>query len=352
MASTVRGRFWRLNPSEFRFRHTFATGFHPRYRGTTFHVNPGILWHILKQPPSLLLIGGGWHLPTAFMSALIPSMLRRGSLTILWAEANRAAMAHPDGPAAMLRRVVARKACAFAVPGRVAESTIREDWGITDRPFLLLPNLVDEQVFGGKVAQLRLRRNELRERWEVLSSDLVLLWPARLHERTKGILNFLQTVRPLVPRHAKILIAGEGPDRKQIETWLAHAGCDAVRLLGQQSEGNMLELFALADVLLLPSLADPNPLSVIEGLWAGLPVLVSNRCGNWPEAVEERKNGWVVDPASRLSMSAAFADMVAMSPAQMTDLGLASAHLARRRFASKPAASAFADALTAFTEAK
>lgn len=43
----------------------------------------------------------------------------------------------------------------------------------------------------------------------------------------------------------------------------------------------------------MPSLSDPNPLTCIEALWSGLPLLVSNHVGNYPEVVKEDKNGFV-----------------------------------------------------------
>lgn len=45
----------------------------------------------------------------------------------------------------------------------------------------------------------------------------------------------------------------------------------------------------------MPSLSDPNPLTCVEAVWAGLPLLVSNHVGNYPEIVEIGKNGFVFD---------------------------------------------------------
>lgn len=57
----------------------------------------------------------------------------------------------------------------------------------------------------------------------------------------------------------------------------------------------MIALYAMSDVFLLPSLSDPNPLSCIEALWAGLPMLISCHCGNYPEVVRLGENGYVFD---------------------------------------------------------
>ena len=57
----------------------------------------------------------------------------------------------------------------------------------------------------------------------------------------------------------------------------------------------MIELYAIADALLLPSLSDANPLTCIESLWAGLSLFISSHCGNYPEVIEKEKNGYVFD---------------------------------------------------------
>ena len=66
-----------------------------------------------------------------------------------------------------------------------------------------------------------------------------------------------------------------------------------VRLLGFQNQGAIVELYSIADVFLLPSLSDANPLTCIEALWAGLPLFISNHCGNYPEVVKPEENGYV-----------------------------------------------------------
>ena len=47
---------------------------------------------------------------------------------------------------------------------------------------------------------------------------------------------------------------------------------------------------------ILPSITDPNPLSAIEALASGLPLLLSNNCGNVKECVLNNQNGWSFDP--------------------------------------------------------
>jgi glycosyltransferase involved in cell wall biosynthesis len=51
----------------------------------------------------------------------------------------------------------------------------------------------------------------------------------------------------------------------------------------------------------LPSLKDPSPLSPIEAIAAGLPILVSSRIGNLEDVLAEGINGWSYDPFDEIN---------------------------------------------------
>ena len=46
----------------------------------------------------------------------------------------------------------------------------------------------------------------------------------------------------------------------------------------------------------MPSIIDPNPLSAIEALASGLPILLSKHCGNVKECIIHNQNGWSFNP--------------------------------------------------------
>ena len=63
--------------------------------------------------------------------------------------------------------------------------------------------------------------------------------------------------------------------------------------MGYKNQDEVIELYAACDFFLMPSLSDANPLTCVEALWAGKPLLVSNHVGNYPEAISEGNNGYV-----------------------------------------------------------
>ncbi len=343
MAARAPDRFWTFDAGPWCFEHAIARGIHPAVNGWAYHLNPGILWRLVASPPRWILLGGAWGQPTTFLSALC-GRLRR-SLVIFWSEANRDATTRRSGPIAAARRAVLRLADAFAVPGSIARSTIGEDWSVGDRRFVPLPNVVDECVFSIARPDAAERARRLRQ-FGVPPNARVFFWPARLHEPSKGIINFLDAVRGELTGNDVIIIAGEGPDRARIEQWLQrHALAGRVRLLGFQAQAHVVTWLSVADVLLLPSLRDPNPLAVIEGLWAGLPLILSRRCGNWPEALPAGDNGWLIDPAAGESMALAMRDAVRAPAHRLAQMGETSRRIAAQHFATDRSVRVFADAL-------
>lgn len=91
-----------------------------------------------------------------------------------------------------------------------------------------------------------------------------------------------------------LVLVGSGPQEAQLRE-AAQSMRDVVFAGFQQSDG-VRAYFGLASCLVLPSLSEPWGLVVNEAMAAGLPVLVSYRCGCVPELVRPGLNGYVCDP--------------------------------------------------------
>ncbi len=90
-------------------------------------------------------------------------------------------------------------------------------------------------------------------------------------------------------RLARLVLVGEGPEESAIRETIARLGLqDCVRLLGLRSD--VSRLLRAADVFLLSSINEGIPLTVIEAMAAGLPV-VSTAAGGVGEVVLDGKTG-------------------------------------------------------------
>lgn len=92
----------------------------------------------------------------------------------------------------------------------------------------------------------------------------------------------------------RILIAGEGPDRRRLAGLIADRQLqDVVTLLGSRSD--VPDLIAACDVATLSSYSETTPLAIMEYMALGKPV-VATRVGGIPDLIEDGVNGLLVEP--------------------------------------------------------
>ncbi len=93
---------------------------------------------------------------------------------------------------------------------------------------------------------------------------------------------------------AHFVIIGDGPERSNIENTIAALKLEkSVSLLGTRSDTP--RLLAAMDVFALTSHNEASPVSILEALSCGVPV-VSTRVGSVAESVHDQWNGFTVEP--------------------------------------------------------
>jgi glycosyltransferase involved in cell wall biosynthesis len=146
-------------------------------------------------------------------------------------------------------------------------------------------------------------RDTVRKELKLSADDFVLMQVARL-DYLKDHGTSLQTVALLKSAGlpVKLVIVGDGPERVKIEKQHAELQLgDSVRMLGQRSD--IPRLIQAADALLLTSISEGIPLTLIEGMAAGLPIVATD-VGGVSEVVEQEVTGLLAPPRNPQQLSA------------------------------------------------
>jgi glycosyltransferase involved in cell wall biosynthesis len=103
-------------------------------------------------------------------------------------------------------------------------------------------------------------------------------------------------------------IVGDGPARTSLEDLVARLGlADCVRFDGTVSD--IAPILAESDIFVLSSRSEGMPMSVLEAMATGLPVVATD-VGGLRELVDD-ENGRIVPPGDRVAMAAMIAELAA-----------------------------------------
>jgi glycosyltransferase involved in cell wall biosynthesis len=186
----------------------------------------------------------------------------------------------------------------------------------------------------------RRQRAATRRELGLDDDDFAVLCVANLRPE-KGPLAFVNAVlraRAQVPR-LRGLVAGDGPERASMEELVA--GCDGVTLLG--TRGDVPDLIEACDAFCLLSDAEALPISILEAMALGRPVLTTD-VGGTAEAVAHAETGLVVAAGDEAGAAAALARL-AVQPDWARELGERGRARQRERFGGEAMVEGYAAAL-------
>ena len=153
-----------------------------------------------------------------------------------------------------------------------------------------------------------------------IDADTPLLVCAARLEREKDVASLMSAVKIVRERvpGVRCLVAGEGAERSALDAQVQALGLeDSVTLLGFRADAPAL--MAAADVFVLPSLAEPFGLVLLEAMALGLPV-VATRAGGPLEIIVDGKTGFLVPPSSPNALADALQTLLA-NPALARRMG-------------------------------
>lgn len=181
---------------------------------------------------------------------------------------------------------------AIVVPSGFLEEIFRKREIAT----IIVPNIVNLDRFSGKIDTEN--QNIANAPHIILTRNL-----EEIYDNTTAIRAFHQ-VRKLFP-DAKLTIAGSGTEFLMLQALVGELGIDdAVTFTGQIDNEAIAALYHSADVMVNPSLVDNMPISLLEALACGVPV-VSTDVGGISYLVTHNKTALLVPPKDPMAMSRA-----------------------------------------------
>lgn len=110
--------------------------------------------------------------------------------------------------------------------------------------------------------------------------------------KEKGILNLIEAIGDIPD--AKLLIAGDGPERERIEAYISEHKLDGrITILGYQNQDSIHKYITNSRFVVIPSICNENcPYSVLEAMEIGKPI-VASRIGGIPELIADGENGYL-----------------------------------------------------------
>ena len=156
-----------------------------------------------------------------------------------------------------------------------------------------------------------------------VAEDAPLLCIGRLVEQ-KGFDMAIEALALVVDRHpdARLVIAGTGPDRDDLEALAARLGVGRnVELRGRVEPDDVFDLLSASRALVMPSRYEGLPLVSLEAAWAARPVVAMAGPG-LSEAVVDGTTGLLVAPGDVAGLARAMDAMLSSSDLA-TSLGAA-----------------------------
>jgi 1,2-diacylglycerol 3-alpha-glucosyltransferase len=203
------------------------------------------------------------------------------------------------------RRLIAL--CSAALVGGSPHTDYIAKLGMSPDHVFVGYDAVDNDYFQQKTEEVRTRHSVIRAE-ERLPSNYFLA-SARFIEkknlprlieayaRYRVLSELTKSENPMLTPPRSLVLLGDGPLRKTLETQLSALGLhDHVFLPGFKQYPELPAYYALADVFIHASTTEQWGLVVNEAMASGLPVLVSKRCGCAADLVQEGMNGFIFDP--------------------------------------------------------
>lgn len=223
-----------------------------------------------------------------------------------------------------LQHLAYRRGVIPVAVAREVAATVEHVYGIGN--CRVVWNCIPTELYGSP----QVPREVWRAKQGFLEDDILFICVARFATQKNHALMISAFARgPAANPKAHLVLAGQGVLRAELQVHVNELGLtNRVHFLGLRRD--IPDVLGAADIFVLSSDYEGNPLSVIEAMAAGLPV-VSTAVGGVPELLQNGKEGFIVQPGRVEEFSEAMVTLLNDSTLRRT-MGTAAAVRARENF--------------------
>ena len=224
------------------------------------HFNPGLVFSMIRNPPEWLDLGSPYDTFTCILLALFCKSPNK----VMVLEGNTKTPGRVHGFVGWFKRLIMSKAKYLPVPGHDAKKFIDIHRLLTNKklgPAPFRPNIIDAERFHPKDCWEQNDIEACRKEFGVSRDMRMCLIPARL-VKVKGLIPFIELLNKEMISGWKIIIVGDGPLRSDIIAAISRRGLnDNIQMHSFVPYEKMPIIYASSDLVMLPSVYDPNPLT-------------------------------------------------------------------------------------------
>lgn len=223
----------------------------------------------------------------------------------------------------LLRRLIFARFQAFLVVGKANAAYYRAS-GVPRRKLFAAPHAVDNDRFLAAADAALHDSDALRRQLRLASDQLVVLFVGKFQaiKRPLDLLEAFARLPEHLAAHAALVYVGDGNLIEPLTLRIRQLALRNVHFLPFQNQSAMPSIYALGDVMVLPSQSETWGLVVNEAMNLACPVIVTDHVGCGPDLVIPGRTGWIYPTGDVEALSRCLGEALA-DPERLRAMGVA-----------------------------